>query len=83
MTVKTYEELDKFLELPYENKICFTMLECNEKSVMSIQNEYFRNRYGDREWQFALATVTNSNSECKQYDLLKLLNKEEDYIRVE
>mgnify|MGYP003303374952 FL=1 len=81
-TAKDSEEISRFLELPYENKVCFTMLECNEKNVISIRKEQFRSRYEDREWQFALATVTKDYAECKQYDLLKLLNKEEDYMRM-
>ena len=83
MTAKTNEEIERFLQLPYEHKICFTMLPCNEKDVISIQNPYFLNQYGDREWQFALATAMSSFSESKQYDLLKLLNYEEDYRRAE
>lgn len=83
MTAKTDADIDRFLQLPYEHKICFTMLPCQENGVISIQNSYLLKQYGDREWQFALATAMKSFSEAKQYDLLKLLNHEEDYCRIE
>lgn len=83
MTAKTMEQIDKFLQLPYEKKICFTALPCNEKNIISIYNQQFQNLYGDKEWQFALGTASKAFSECKQYDLLKLLNGASDYLRTE
>ena len=83
MTAKTIEDIDRFLELPFEHKICFTMIPCKEQNVISIQNTYFRKLYGDNEWQFAIGTVMKSFTESKQYDLLKLLNGENDYFRAE
>ena len=72
MTVKTIKDIDRFLELPFEHKICFTMIPCREKDVISIQNPYFRKLYGDNEWQFAIGTVMKSFTESKQYDFVKL-----------
>lgn len=83
MTAKSREEIDRFLQLPYQHKICFTMLPCKEKDVISVQNPYFLNQYQDREWQFALMTAMKAYNELKQFDLLKLLNHEEDYCRAE
>lgn len=83
MTAKTMEDIDRFLELPFENKVCFTMISCNENNVISVKNPYFQKMYEDRVWHFAIATAMKSFTECKQYDLLKLLNKEKDYLRVE
>lgn len=83
MTAKNYEDIERFQELPYENKICFTMLSCDEENVISIKNPYYRRMYEDNEWQFAIATAMKSYTESKQYDLLKLLNQEKDYFRAE
>ena len=83
MTADSMEDIDRFLKLPYEHKICFTMLPCEEKDVISIQNPYMLNLYGDRAWRYALGTANKSFGECKPYDLLKLLNHEEDYWRAE
>jgi len=82
MTAKTHEQIAEFLRLPYEKKICFTALPCNETNVVSIYNQQFQNLYGDREWQFALGTASEHFSECKQYDLLKLLSGETNFFRV-
>lgn len=81
MTAKTHEQIDEFLRLPYEKKICFTALPCNETNVVSIYNQQFQNLYGDKEWQFALGIAGKQFAECKQYDLLKLLSGEKNYLR--
>ena len=83
MTAKTDKDIERFLQLPYQHKICFTMLPCQEKDVISICNSHFLKKYEDREWQFALATAMKTFEESKQYDLLKLLNHEEEYCRAE
>lgn len=83
MTANSREELESFLQLPYEHKICFTMLPCQEKNVVSIQNENLLSLYNHQAWDFANRTAAINSGECKQVDLLKLLNHEEDYMRVE
>lgn len=83
MTANTEEDIQRFVALPYEQKVCFTMIPCNEKNVISIQNPYLKRIYGENAWQYAIGVVMKSFEESKRYDLLKLLNCEQDYFRAE
>ena len=79
----TEEELEEFLALPYEHKICFTTIPCFEKDVFYIQDSVARQKYANKIGEYANNTVMKQYLELKEYDLLKLLNNESDFRRVE
>lgn len=83
MTVDNEKELKRFLQLPYEHKVCFTMLPYKGENVISFHNSFLKSRYGDNAWNIANSIATREFLECKQYDALKLLNYDSDYMRVE
>lgn len=83
MSIETEEELERFLALPHPHKIGLTMLPCEEKDVISFrQYPYYVERYLRGIGELALVYASWQASECKVYDILKLLNHEEDFRRM-
>lgn len=83
MLIKTPEALERFLKLPFRHKIGFTMLKCEEKDVISFGDyAYYMEKYADADWRLINSMADWKANECKVYDVLKLLNHEEDYRRM-
>ncbi len=68
MYTKDYEEATKFIELPYDNKICFVPFETNEKDLMYV--DFYRNCDGIPFWEIVLGMATG---QYVSYDVLSLL----------
>lgn len=83
MLIETEEGLERFRNLSYPHKIGLTMLPCEEKDVISFgKYPYYVERYLKEAGQLVLMLARWQTSECKVYDILKLLNHEEDYRRM-
>ncbi len=84
--IDTKEELEDFLSLPYKNKIGFSTIPCREEQVIYfpiLKNGYAQNKYDGNTWNFFNHMAMAGSDECRQYDILKLLNGEKDYMRAE
>lgn len=79
----TEKDLERFMELPYEHKICFTTIPCQEKNVLYIHEKIGDGQYAGGIGEYVNATATKKFLACKEYDLLKLLNHEPDFRRAE
>lgn len=86
MRIESREALDRFLALPFEHKIGFSTVPCDEKDILSfpiIENGYLQSRYGNVIGYFVNELASVVSKEGKLYDSLKLLNHEEDYVKVD
>lgn len=84
--IVTREALEKFLELPFERKIGFSTIKCNEENcvyVPFLENSYMNEKYGGSLGQFMNLVVNSGSDELMQYDILKLLNGEKDFMRAD
>lgn len=84
MIIDTYEDIEKFVQLPYRHKIGFTTVPCNEKDVIYfpvIENGYVSKKYDGNAWNFFNHMAMAVTDEGRQYDILKMLNHEEDFMR--
>lgn len=84
--IDTKEELEAFLELPFKRKIGFTTIKCNEKNcvyVPFLEDSYMHNKYKGSVAQFMNLVVNSRSDELMQYDILKLLNGEKDFMRAD
>lgn len=85
MRIESKEALDRFLALPFEHKIGFSTVPCSEKGIMYfpiVENEYLQNKYANTIGYFVNEIASIVSKEGKLYDSLKLLNHEEDYVKV-
>lgn len=85
MRIESKEALDRFLALPFEHKIGFSTVPCSEKDIMYfpiVENEYLQNKYANTIGYFVNEIASIVSGEGKLYDSLKLLNHEEDYVKV-
>lgn len=84
MIIDKYEDIEKFVQLPYKHKIGLTTVPCNEKDVIYfpvVENGYVDKKYNGNAWNFFNHMAMAETDEGRQYDILKLLNHEEDYMR--
>ena len=83
MMIETKEGLERFMALPFEHKMGLTMLPYEGKDVISFgKYPYYQQRFLKETWQLTVVLASWQVSECKVYDVLKLLNHEEDYRRI-
>ena len=87
MSIRNQEELDRFLQLPFEHKIGFTEIPCNEEGIISFSNfkgSYYQKKYPEADGfvHFVNNLARAELFECKAYDILKLLSHDKDYSRV-
>lgn len=85
MRIESKEALDRFLALPFEHKIGFSTVPCSEKGIMYfpiVENKYLQNKYANTIGYFVNEIASIISGEGKLYDSLKLLNHEEDYVKV-
>ncbi len=85
MAINRQEDIDKFLGLPFKHKIGFTTFPCNEPDILYFpitDNGYLQNKYPGGFGYFVNSIAMAMSNECKPYDILKLLNHEEDYLRL-
>lgn len=72
------EEAEEFDELQYENKLVFVPFDCNLKSAYKIA-------YKDKGDGVTIGMVCNeiADGRLSNFDILKFLNHEKDYVRIE
>lgn len=73
--------IEKFLALPYENKICFTILPYEHENVISLYGNPCMMRCNNEAWSYANKSAGKNIVEYKEYDMLKLLSHEKDFRR--
>lgn len=81
----TREEINSFEHIPY-SKVGVTNIPCSLPDVISYQGksaEYIEKKYANNLGNFVNHSVMVSSDEFKRYDLLKMLNGEEDFKRTE
>lgn len=86
MTISHPEDIEKFAALPFEHKIGFTMIPCSVENIVYIpvqDKECLSQIYGAEMWAFMNKMASVDGLECVQYDILKLLNHEKDFMRYE
>lgn len=86
MSIYTKEELDAFVQLPFEHKIGFSLVESNDENVIYfpvMESGYIDKKYGGIAGHFFNHMAMGMSDELRQYDILKLLNKEKDFRRVD
>lgn len=85
MMIETERELQEFLELPSPYKLGFSTVPSEAKEIIYFpsirENGYLNDRYEGNFWDFINHMAMNDTDELRQYDILKLLNHEEDYRR--
>lgn len=84
MTISRPEDIEKFAALPFEHKVGFTMIPCSIENIVYIpvqDKDCLFQIYGTEMWDLMNKMASADNRECIQYDILKLLNHEEDFIR--
>lgn len=83
MRIYSKEALDRFLALPFRYKVALTLLDCDEPNVISLgrYNYYSQKFTNETFWAFINNMASIKGNECKVYDILKLLNHEENYRR--
>ena len=85
MIIECKEDIDRFHALPFEHKIGFTSIKCNEKDIIYFpieSKEYFKRKYDGQLWSFLNCVASDAIKEYRPYDILKLLNHEKDYMRI-
>ena len=85
MIIDTYEQIERFVQLPYQHKVGFTTVPCDEECVIYfpvVENGYVDKKYNGNAWNFFNSMANIYGGEGKQYDILKLLNHEKDFMRV-
>lgn len=85
MIISRQQDLERFISLPFEYKVGFSYIPCEEENVVYFpfyENKYISNKYQNDTWRFVTRMAAYKYpDECKHYDVLKLLNHEKDYIR--
>lgn len=85
MKIESSQELDRFLALPFEHKIGFSTVPCEAKDILYfpiLENGHLQNKYAGIFGYFLNEIAAVESRDGKPYDVLKLLNHEEDYARV-
>lgn len=84
MTIGKQEELDRFLALPYQYKIGFSSIPCESEDIVYIpfyENAFLQEKYKNDFAGLVMHMAFPDTDECRQYNVLKLLNHEESYMR--
>lgn len=83
MIIDTYEEMEAFIRLPYKHKVGFTILPCSEENIIyfPVKEEYLKLKYDGNHWNFINHMAMRNSDEFRRYDILKLLNFEDEFIR--
>lgn len=85
MIIETEEDLDAFLKTPWQYKLGFSTVPCAEKEIIYFpamkENGYLQTRYDGNFWDYINHMALNITDEFRQYDILKILNHEEDFRR--
>lgn len=83
MIIDTRESLEAFLKVPFARKIGLSTIKCSDKDIIYfpvVDNGYTKKRYVNV-WDYFNHMASLMGDELKQYDILKLLNGEEDFMR--
>lgn len=84
MIIDTKEDLEAFLAVDFEHKIGFSTVPCNEEGIIYfplVENRYIQSKYQGNTWNFFNHMAMAVTDEGRQYDVLKLLNSEKDFMR--
>lgn len=84
MTISHPEDIEKFAALPFEHKVGFTMIPCSIENIVYIpvkDKECLFQIYGTEMWDLMNKMASADSLECIQYDILKLLAHEKDFMR--
>lgn len=84
MFITNKEDLQRFLKLPQKYKVGFSSVPCDEECIVYIpvnDIDYFRERYKNDLGGLIMHMAHPAADECRQYDVLKLLNHEKDFLR--
>lgn len=73
MYTKDYKEATRFIDLPYDNKVCFVPFETNEKDLIYV--DYYHNMNDVSFWEVVLGMATG---QYISYDVLDLLLGEKE-----
>ena len=84
MKIESRGELERFLALPFEHKVGFSTVPCDEKDILYfpiVENGHLQNKYAGVFGYFLNEIAEIESRDGKPYDILKLLNHEKDYVR--
>lgn len=84
MAIRRYEDIEKFIALPFQYKIGFSTVPCEEKDVLYCpmpEENYFEDKYAGNVNNFFNHVAMAPTDEFRYYDILKLLNHEKDFVR--
>lgn len=86
MLIETEKDLEDFLQIPYR-KIGFSQIPCEHPDIINgfskSMKTYVEQEYQGRFWEFVNWQARSDRVDLKQYEILKLLLGEEDYMRVQ